>query len=229
MAHRKQIQVKKQKQEARKQTVTFESVQNDKSEKKEMSHSLMRGLILGKLDVLTDMKKNEVLKLCLAYNVKVPSKARKSEVTDKLSQAILSSMEMGNPGALYEEPHTSHREVQTQETSINEPQATGSDVITAMHETTDPEPSVSDIETAVVDAEPSTSAVHDIPESMETDDYADSDLCIKCNKTGKPGVQWIQCSSCSGWLHRNCSGLRAKKAWAKFSKTGSEFFCSECK
>ena len=40
MAHKKQIQIKKQKQEARKQTVTFESVQNDKSGKKEMSHSL---------------------------------------------------------------------------------------------------------------------------------------------------------------------------------------------
>ena len=76
-----------------------------------------------------------------------------------------------------------NREVQTQETSINEPQATGSDVITAMHKTTDPERSVSDIETAVVDAEPNT-AIYDIPESMETDV-----LCIKFNKTGKPGVQ----------------------------------------
>ena len=104
MAHRKQIQVKKQKQEARKLHLNMSKMT---SEKNEMSHSLMRGLILGKVDVLTDMKKNKVLKLCLAYNVKVPSKARKSEITDKLSQAILSSMEMGHPGTLCEEPPTS--------------------------------------------------------------------------------------------------------------------------
>ena len=84
-------------------------------------------------------------------------------------------------------------------------------------------------ETAVADTDPSTSKMHNLPESMDTEDDEDSDLCKKCNKTGKEGVQWIQCNSCSGWFNRNCAGLRAKKAWVKFSETGAEFFCSECK
>ena len=72
-------------------------------------------------------------------------------------------------------------------------------------------------ENAVADTDPSTSEMHNLPESMDTEDDEDSDLCKKCNKTGKEGVQWIQCNRCSGWFHRNCTGLRAKKAWVKFS------------
>ena len=226
MAHRKQIQVRKQKQDSKKQTVTYESIKKDTSVKKEMSYSLMRGLLLGKVDIFKDMKKTEILKLCLAFNLKVSPKTKKSVIIDKLSNAVICSSEMCNPEALCEESESPASQVQTRETSLGQPQAASS---SDMNETMDAESSASIIGNSEVETQPSTSTTQHLPDPMETDEFEDSDLCKKCNKMGKPGVQWIQCNSCSGWLHRNCAGLSAKKAWVKLAKTGSEFFCRECK
>ena len=240
MAHRKQIQIKKQKQESRKLSVTLESIRKDASENKTMSHSLLRGLLMSESDVFKDMKKTDILKLCNAYNVKVQSKTKKSEIVSILSNAVVLSSEMVNPGVLNEETGSSPMVHMSTDTAVgdaeSEPISTDTAVGDAEPEpmTTDtavgdaePEPMSSD--TAVGDAEQSTSAVRNTPELMDTEDNEDSDLCKKCNKTGKEGVQWIQCSGCVGWFHRNCAGLRAKKAWIKFSKPGTDFFCSECK
>lgn len=232
MAHRKQILVKKQKSESAKQKITFKSIQNDTSENRGMSHSLMHGLLLGKVDFFSDMTKAEILKLGLAYNLKMQSKTKKSELIQQLTQHILGSNKMINSSALGEDEHRPYENVQEAEMTPQPPPT----------ETTEPgviEPESSEAEShlnlagsgiaaqeSMSDSQLSASA-NPSTEPMDTDE--DSDLCKKCNRRGKPGVHWIQCTSCSSWLHRHCAGLRAKKAWERYSQEGSDFFCSECK
>lgn len=197
------------------------------SENKDMSHSLLRGLLLSKTNVFKDMKKADILSLCRAYNVKVPSRTKKSGIVDVLLKAVVNCSDMSNPRALIEKESGSRPDTAVADAADTEPGPTSTD--TTVDNIADTEPGPTFIETTEADAEPSTSAMHSSPEPMDTEEDEDSDLCKKCNKTGKEGVQWIQCNSCSGWLHRNCAGLRAKKAWVKFSGTGADFFCSECK
>jgi hypothetical protein len=60
--------------------------------------------------------------------------------------------------------------------------------------------------------------------SAETED---TELCKKC-MTNRPD-EWIQCDSCSGWLHRKCAGLSNTRQWKMFTKEAAQWFCKDCK
>ena len=65
-------------------------------------------------------------------------------------------------------------------------------------------------------------------EPLECSDNEDvSSKCKKCLTITKD-TDWIQCDSCSAWLHRTCAGLKHHMKWKKFNRKGSIFYCSEC-
>jgi hypothetical protein len=89
MEHRKQVLIKKEK---KKETVMtfalYETIVQDKTVGKDMSHSLMRGLLLSNSEFISLLNKSQLRKLCVAYCVILKGKTQKSDWIEVLTYAI---------------------------------------------------------------------------------------------------------------------------------------------
>lgn len=81
MAHRMQIQVKSN---AHKQSsIDFEFMLKDKSDNKSVSHHVLQGLVHQKADSLC--KKEDLLSMCKAYDVKIKNTDQKESLIKHLN------------------------------------------------------------------------------------------------------------------------------------------------
>jgi hypothetical protein len=214
MAHRKQIQTKKKKLALATKSVSFQTLLDDKTSRKEMSHSLLKGMLLSNSDVVAVMNKKQIALICKAYNISIKSADKKSDLAEKVKTAIVNSTCMPNYTVLASEQEASTSATRS-ETEHAVPVMTG--IQHASTSTAELQPSLSRTSTEEVGGG-----------TEEQPGLEDSEVCQKCNKIGKDGVEWIQCSSCMKWYHRNCAGLRSKKKWDTFSAEGVDFYCQGC-
>jgi hypothetical protein len=197
MAHRKQIQTKKKKLALATKSVSFQTLLDDKTSRKEMSHSLLKGMLLSNSDVVAVMNKKQIALICKAYNISIKSADKKCDLAEKVKTAIVNSTCMPNYTVLASEQEASTSATRS-ETEHAVPVMTG--IQHASTSTAELQPSLSRTSTEEVGGGTEEQPV-----------LEDSEVCQKCNKIGKDGVEWIQCSSCMKWYHRNCAGLRSKK------------------
>jgi len=244
MAHRKQIMVKQQKRQLSVQSVSFQTIADDKSVAKEMSHSLLRGLIMSNISVLEQMKKTEIAKLGRAYGVSANRNIKKAPLIDIVKKSITRASCMPNCEVFEERQGLSKKKHSGEVASMSEPQPSRHAPMSEPQPSTsavmsEPQPSTSAL---MSEPQPSTSAAQsptdELPvqkrcsavqsPSSESHSSSEDEVCGKCQKVGKEGTQWIQCSSCLVWYHRNCTGLRSKTAWKKYQSENVDYFCKQC-
>ena len=74
-----------------------------------------------------------------------------------------------------------------------------------------------------------------IQQAIDPEEGSDAEVdCIVCMKPKKylkcvEEIEWIQCDSCDGWIHRSCAGLKNYMKWRKATAEGSVFYCKQCK
>lgn len=119
MAHRKQILVRQEKKQTVQKSVSFNTIMEDKTEKKEMSHSLLRGLIMSDVKALEQMKKKEIEKIGKAYGIIGKQNTKKSVLIDIVKKVILDSSHMPHYEVFQEGP--SHSK-QTNKHPVSDPQ-----------------------------------------------------------------------------------------------------------
>jgi uncharacterized membrane protein len=250
MEHRKQVQVKKKKKESQSITnVSFQTIEKDLTEGKEMSHALLKGLVLSKVDVFATFKKPEIQKLLKAYDIKFIRTVSKSDCIKLLQEAVVTCNSMKYPSIIstqdvqqatsskepvqesthnldeqdsFERTHSSLGRITGTENTMNEERPGTSrqeEQLSSMNV-----PGAVCESTEYVGEHLSDSLDVNLPSENSSDE--DDGLCKKCQKRGREGVEWIQCNACLAWIHRNCAGLRSKKKWDHFAT--ADFFCKEC-
>jgi len=221
--------------------VSFKTIQDDKTERKDMSHSLLRGLILSNVDVFQQMKKKEIETVGRAYGLTGMQNTKKSDLIGIVQRSIKESSHMSHYQVFDPALSTSTKKGPTVSTadsqpstsipqpSTSDPQPSTSDPRPSTSDpqlsTSDPRPSTSDPRPSTSDLQPSTSVLL----SQEDDSSSDEDVCGHCHKVGKEGVQWIQCSVCLLWYHRNCAGLRLNRDWGRYKGENVRFLCKQCR
>ncbi|XP_033725340.1 uncharacterized protein LOC117315301 [Pecten maximus] len=118
LAHRKQILIKKSKQSDIQGTVSFDSISKDNSIGKDMSHNLLKGLLLQQKDVLKSFTKTNLQTLCKAYSLKVSRVYTKAKLMQDLKARILASNAMPNPNVIHHDTESKMAET----TTLSEPQ-----------------------------------------------------------------------------------------------------------
>lgn len=93
LAHRKSILQKREKASRKKLKVPICQIERDTSKDKKLSHVRLRALVaqLNKEGLHTLYKKNELQKLCDAYNVRYISRWNKRKLAHDLAEAIMSN------------------------------------------------------------------------------------------------------------------------------------------
>lgn len=72
-------------------------------------------------------------------------------------------------------------------------------------------------------------------QALDPEEGSDAEVdCIVCMKPkkyvkGVEEIEWIQCDSCDGWIHRSCAGLKHYLKWRKAMAEGAVFYCKQCK
>lgn len=54
------------------------------------------------------------------------------------------------------------------------------------------------------------------------------DLCVVCRGGDCDGLQWIQCDSCTGWVHFECDKRPGKKPFDHYNKREVRYTCPTC-
>ena len=91
LAHRKSVMQKREKAEKKKLKVHIPQIEKDASRGKKLSHLRLRALVekLNAEGLQALYQKNELQKLCDAYNVRYASRWNKKQLAKDLSKAIL--------------------------------------------------------------------------------------------------------------------------------------------
>lgn len=230
MAHRKQILIRQYKKQTSEKSLSFKAIVEDKSEGKEMSHSLLRGLILSSVNVLDLMKKKEIEKIGKAYGVNGKQNTKKAALIDIVKRSVIQAAHMPH-SEVFEEVLPSSVSVHKKTFSEHKPS-------TASALVEEPQPSTSSAESPSAEGMTMRTLPTELPETLslfphssskESLSSSDDEVCGHCQKVGKEGILWIQCSTCLVWYHRNCAGLRYKKEWDKYQAENVNFSCKQCR
>ena len=94
-AHRTQIMIRQKKQKTNtEKSLTFRTIADDTSEKKENSHSLLRGLLMSNTNVLEPMKKTEIEKIGKAYGISGKQNTKKTVLIEIVKKVVIDSVVM---------------------------------------------------------------------------------------------------------------------------------------
>ena len=104
-AHRKSIRMRKEKQEQKK-AFSFEFLVQDKSAQKIKSHLRLQSELSDSKDFLLLFNKDQLLRLCDAYDLKAPKRNTKDQLADLLMQNVPTSCGMVNASKLDPTPTT---------------------------------------------------------------------------------------------------------------------------
>ena len=206
-----------------KESLNMKIIQKDKSNKKQSTHlKLQSGIFDMGTTVFNSFTKNDLLRLCKAYNIKMPSNSTNIVIKEKLCSIISSIAEIQCPNTLDEtETLTCVDTTSTSATTASQSQEPGtSKFVTA----SDSEPvqlrKRKGIRKLTVKSKKKSAKV-----TNKLSQHEKQTICPLCKAIYEEGQDWISCDLCDIWYDRKCSKITDTE-WDNVENR--DWYCQQC-